>query len=79
MQPVIRYFKPAMILVIILLITAFFRRPGDCEQDHPPREAPPEEIMVQQIAPQVDKTQEQISSGVTSSALWFDSFFREET
>jgi hypothetical protein len=79
MQPLIRYFKPAMIFIIILLITTFFSRHGDCEQDHPPLESPPEESMVQQIAPQVDKTQEQISRGVTSSAVWFDSFFRDET
>jgi hypothetical protein len=35
--------------------------------------------MVQKITPQMDKTQEQISRSVTSTASWFDSFFQDES
>ncbi len=79
MRPVIPNFKTVIAMVMMLLAVALFARAGICETSETSQGPPPEEETTNGLIPQVDRTQAQISRGVVFTALWFDSFFQDET
>jgi hypothetical protein len=79
MRPIVRFFNPRGMVFFIFLLIILFVRPAASEPSDPHPESPSNENTIDAIAPTVDKTQEQISRSVISTALWFDSFFQDET
>jgi len=63
--------------LILFLIVPFFRLEA-FQSDDPSTDQEPKPNVITKIAPKVDKTQDQISKQVTSTALWLDSFFKDE-
>jgi len=78
MRSVIPHFKQVLVTVMMLLSITFFVRAGVCETSGTSQEPPPDERTTNGFITQVDRTQEQISRNVMSTAQWFDSFFQDE-